>query len=162
MVHQLPKLPFALDALEPHIDARTVEIHYSKHHQTYVDNLNKLIPNTEFAEMPLAQIILKAQGPIFNNAAQIWNHTFYWNSLSPQGGGEPGGSLAKAIAKHFGSFAEFQEKFLSTALGTFGSGWVWLVRGSDGSLFIESTSNAATPLKEGRTALLTCDVWEHA
>lgn len=162
MEHKLPALPYAKDALAPHISAETLEYHYGKHHATYVANLNKLIPGTEFENMPLEEIVKKASGGIFNNAAQIWNHTFYWNSLTPKGGGEPTGALADAINKSFGSIAAFKEKFTTAAIGTFGSGWAWLVKNADGSLTIESTSNAATPLKEGKRALLTCDVWEHA
>jgi Fe-Mn family superoxide dismutase len=162
MEHKLPALPYAKDALQPHISAETLEYHYGKHHATYVANLNKLIPGTEFENMPLEEIVKKASGGIFNNAAQTWNHTFYWNSLAPNGGGEPSGALADAIAKAFGSFAQFKEKFTSTAIGTFGSGWCWLVKNADGSLAIESTSNANTPLKEGKQPLLTCDVWEPA
>jgi Fe-Mn family superoxide dismutase len=162
MEHKLPPLPFAKDALVPHLSKETFDYHYEKHHAAYVANLNKLIPGTEFQGMTLEEIVMASTGTIFNNAAQIWNHTFYWNSLSPAGGGEPGASLGKAITKNFGTFADFQEKFLSTALGTFGSGWVWLVKGNNGTLFIESTGNAATPFKEGRIPLITCDVWEHA
>ncbi len=162
MEHTLPALPFAKDALAPHISAETIEYHYGKHHATYVANLNKLIPGTEFEKMSLEEIVKKATGGIFNNAAQVWNHTFYWNSLSPKGGGEPTGALAEALKKTFGSFAAFQEKFTTTAVTTFGSGWAWLVRNPDGTLAVESTSNAGTPLKEGKSALLTCDVWEHA
>ena len=162
MAHQLPKLPYAYDALEPHIDARTVEIHHGKHHQTYVDNLNKLIPGTEFAEQPLEQIVLKAQGPIFNNAAQIWNHTFYWQSLKPKGGGEPTGELAAAINKAFGSFANFKQQLTQAAVTQFGSGWAWLVKKKDGTLAIVQTGNAGNPMTAGDVPLLTCDVWEHA
>ncbi|MGD0016604.1 MAG: superoxide dismutase [Verrucomicrobiia bacterium] len=162
MVHQLPKLPYACDALEPHIDARTVEIHYGKHHQTYVDNLNKLIPSTEFAEKPLEQIILKAQGPIFNNAAQVWNHTFYWQSMKPKGGGEPTGELAAAINKTFSSFANFKQQLTQAAVTQFGSGWAWLVKKKDGALAIVQTGNAGNPMTAGDVPLLTCDVWEHA
>jgi Fe-Mn family superoxide dismutase len=160
--HQLPALPYAKDALAPHISAETLDFHYGKHHQTYVTNLNKLIAGTEFATLSLEDIVKKATGGIFNNAAQVWNHTFYWNSLSPKGGGEPTGDLADAIVKHFGSFAQFKEKFANAAVTQFGSGWAWLVKNSDGSLAIEQTSNAATPLKEGKKPLITCDVWEHA
>lgn len=161
MEHQLPPLPYAKDALAPHISAETLDYHYGKHHAAYVANLNKLIPGTEFEDLSLEDIVKKASGGIFNNAAQIWNHTFYWNCLAP-GGSEPTGALADALNKAFGSFAQFQEKFTATAVTTFGSGWAWLVKNADGSLAIESTSNAATPLKDGKTALLTCDVWEHA
>ena len=162
MEHKLPALPYAKDALQPHISAETLEYHYGKHHATYVANLNKLIPGTEFENMSLEDIVKKSSGGIFNNAAQTWNHTFYWNSLAPSGGGEPSGALAEAINKQFGSFAQFKEKFANAAVTTFGSGWGWLVKNSDGTLAIESTSNANTPLKDGKKPLLTCDVWEHA
>ena len=162
MEHKLPALPYAKDALQPHISAETLEYHYGKHHATYVANLNKLIPGTEFENMSLDDIVKKSSGGIFNNAAQTWNHTFYWNSLAPNGGGEPSGALAEAINKQFGSFAQFKEKFANAAVTTFGSGWAWLVKNSDGTLAIESTSNANTPLKDGKKPLLTCDVWEHA
>jgi Fe-Mn family superoxide dismutase len=162
MEHKLPELPYAKDALAPTISAETLEYHYGKHHNTYVVNLNKLIPGTEFENLSLEDIVKKSSGGIFNNAAQVWNHTFYWHCLSPKGGGEPSGALADAINKSFGSFASFKEKFSATAIGTFGSGWGWLVKNNDGSLALESTSNAGTPLKDGKQALLTCDVWEHA
>jgi Fe-Mn family superoxide dismutase len=162
MEHRLPDLPYARDALAPHISAETLDYHHGKHHKAYVDNLNKLIAGTEFEDMPLERIVQKASGGIFNNAAQVWNHTFYWNCLSPKGGGEPSGRLAAAIGKGFGSFAGFKEQFAGAAATLFGSGWAWLVQNADGSLAIEATSNAANPLKEGRQALLTCDVWEHA
>jgi len=160
--HQLPELPYAKNALEPHISAETIDFHYGKHHQTYVTNLNNLIQNTEFEKLSLEEIIMKSSGGVFNNAAQVWNHTFYWNGLSPKGGGQPKGPLADAIAKTFGSFDEFKQKFTQTAIGTFGSGWAWLVKNKDGTLAIVSTSNAATPMTAGQKALLTCDVWEHA
>lgn len=162
MEHKLPQLPWAKEALAPHISAETIDYHYGKHHATYVANLNKLIPGTEFAELSLEDIIKKSSGGIFNNAAQVWNHTFYWNSLSPKGGGEPSGALADAIVKSFGSFASFKEKMSNAAVTQFGSGWAWLIKNADGSLAIEQTSNAATPLKDGKRALLTVDVWEHA
>ena len=162
MEHKLPELPYAKDALAPHISAETLDYHYGKHHQTYVTNLNKLIVGTEFADATLEEIIKKASGGIFNNAAQVFNHSFYWNCLSPNGGGEPTGALAEAINKTFGSFADFKEKFSQTAITTFGSGWAWLVKNGSGELEIISTGNAATPLTEGKTPLLTCDVWEHA
>ncbi len=162
MTFTLPALPYAMDALAPHISKETIEYHYGKHHQAYVNNLNKLIPGTEFASMSLDEIIKQAKGGIFNNAAQIWNHTFYWHCLSPNGGGEPTGKLADAINSHFGSFNEFKEQFTQAAATTFGSGWAWLVQDSTGALKIISTSNAGTPMTEGLTALLTCDVWEHA
>lgn len=151
-----------MDALVPHISKETLEYHYGKHHQTYVTNLNKLIAGTEFESMPLEDIIMKSKGGMFNNAAQVWNHTFYWHSLSPNGGGEPSGKLGEMINKTFGSFAAFQAQFTQVAIGTFGSGWAWLVQDSTGALKIISTSNAGTPMTEGLTALLTCDVWEHA
>lgn len=162
MQHELPPLPYSLDALQPHFSKETLEYHYGKHHKGYVDNLNNLIPNTEFAEMSLEQIIQKATGPIFNNAAQIWNHTFYWHCLTPQNGQEPTGKLAEAINQTFGSFAQFKEVFGKAAIATFGSGWAWLVKNADGTLAIVSTSNAGTPMTTGQKALLTCDVWEHA
>lgn len=162
MTFTLPTLPYAMDALAPLISQETLEYHYGKHHNAYVTNLNKLIPGTEFETLSLEEIIMKAQGGIFNNAAQVWNHTFYWHCLSPNGGGEPSGKLAEAINKYFGSFAAFKEQFTQTAIATFGSGWAWLVLDKDGSLKITSTSNAATPMTAGQKALLTCDVWEHA
>jgi Fe-Mn family superoxide dismutase len=162
MAIELPALPYDRTALEPHISGETIDFHYGKHHQTYVTNLNKQIEGTEFADMELEAIVRKAQGGMFNNAAQVWNHTFYWNCLKPDGGGEPTGKLAEAITKSFGSFAAFKEQFTQTALTTFGSGWAWLVQRPDGSLALVSTPNAATPLTGTDTALLTCDVWEHA
>ena len=162
MEHKLPELPYARDALAPVISAETLEYHHGKHHKTYVDNLNKLIPGTEFENLSLEDIIKKASGGTFNNAAQVWNHTFYWNCLSPKGGGRPAGDIATAINKTYGSFEEFKEKFTSAAVTLLGSGWAWLVKNSDGSLAIESTSNAGNPLKDGKKPLLTCDVWEHA
>ena len=162
MAFELPALPYAKDALAPHISEETLEYHYGKHHQTYVTNLNNLVPGTEFDGLTLEQIIQKSSGGIFNNAAQVWNHTFYWNSLSPNGGGEPTGGLANAINRTFGSFEAFKEAFTKCAVTTFGSGWAWLVKNKDGSLALVSTSNAGCPLTEGQTPLLTCDVWEHA
>ncbi len=162
MEHKLPELPYAKSALAPHISAETLEYHYGKHHAAYVANLNKLIAGTEFAELSLENIIKKASGGIFNNAAQVWNHSFYWNCLSPNGGGEPSGALADALGKNFGSFAAFKEKMTSAAVTQFGSGWAWLVKNPDGSLAVEQTSNAGTPLKDGKKPLLTVDVWEHA
>ncbi len=162
MEHKLPELPYAMNALEPHISAETLEFHYGKHHQTYVTNLNNLIKGTEFESMTLEEIIQKSSGGMFNNAAQIWNHSFYWNCLSPNGGGEPTGALLDAINSSFGSFDEFKTKFSQTSITTFGSGWGWLVKNSDGSLALASTSNAGTPMTSDQTALLTCDVWEHA
>ncbi len=162
MQHALPDLNYAKNALEPHISAETLEFHYGKHHQTYVTNLNNLIVGTEFETLSLEEIVKKSSGGIFNNAAQVWNHTFYWNGLKPNGGGEPSGALAEAINRDFGSFATFKEKFTQTAITTFGSGWAWLVKKPDGTLALESTSNAATPLTGANKPLLTCDVWEHA
>ncbi len=163
MEHVLPELPYAKDALEPHISSETLDFHYGKHHATYVAKLNGLIEGTEFSDSSLEEIIAKAPaGPIFNNAAQIWNHTFYWNSLSPNGGGEPTGDLLEGINKAFGSLESFKEQFTDSAVNNFGSGWTWLVKKSDGSLAIVNTSNAGCPLTDGDTPLLTCDVWEHA
>ncbi len=162
MSFELPKLPYALDALEPHISKETLEYHYGKHHQTYVNTLNTLIEGTEFEKATLEEIILKSSGPIFNNAAQVWNHTFYWESLKPQGGGEATGKIAEEINKKWGSFEAFQKEFDKCAAGTFGAGWAWLVKNKDGSLELVSTSNAGNPMTEGQTPLLTCDVWEHA
>ena len=162
MAFELPALPYAKDALAPHISVETLEFHHGKHHQTYVTNLNNLVPGTEFEDLSLEEIIQKSSGGIFNNAAQIWNHTFYWNSLAPNAGGEPTGALADAINSTFGSFAQFKEDFTKCAVTTFGSGWAWLVKNADGSLALVSTSNAGCPLTTGQTPLLTCDVWEHA
>ncbi|MDP2718872.1 MAG: Fe-Mn family superoxide dismutase [Dehalococcoidia bacterium] len=162
MEHKLPKLPFAKDALAPHISAETIEYHYGKHHKTYVDNINRLIAGTEFENMSLEDIVRKSSGGIFNNSAQIWNHTFYWNCLAPKGGGEPSGKLAEAINASFGSFAKFKELFTNTAVTLFGSGWAWLIKNPDGRLAIEPAANAGTPVKDGKKVLLTCDIWEHA
>ncbi len=162
MAFELPALPYAKDALAPHISAETLEFHHGKHHQTYVTNLNNLVPGTEFDGLSLEEIVVKSSGGIFNNAAQVWNHTFYWNCLAPNAGGEPTGELADAINATFGSFAKFKEEFTKTAITTFGSGWAWLVKNADGSLALVSTSNAGTPLTAGQTPILTCDVWEHA
>jgi len=163
MAFTLPPLPYAKNALEPHISAETLEFHYGKHHQTYVDKLNGLVPGTEFEGKSLEDIVKKSSGGVFNNAAQIWNHTFYWNSLSPNGGGEAKGAVAEAINKAFGSFAEFKTKFTESSINNFGSSWTWLVKKADGTLAIVNTSNAATPLTEaGTTPLLTVDLWEHA
>ena len=158
----LPALPYEMDALEPHISKETLEYHYGKHHQTYVTNLNNLVPGTEFEGKSLEEIVKTSEGGVFNNAAQVWNHTFYWNSLSPKGGGEPSGKLADAINAKWGNVAAFKEAFNKSAAGNFGSGWTWLVKKADGSLDIVNTSNAATPLTTSDVALLTCDVWEHA
>jgi len=162
MTHTLPDLPYAIDALAPHISQETLEFHYGKHHQTYVTNLNNLVPGTEFESASLEDIVKKSTGGIFNNAAQVWNHTFYWNSLSPNGGGEPSGKLAEAVNAKFGSVEAFKEAFNKSAAGNFGSGWTWLVKKADGSVDIVNTSNAASPVTTDDTPLLTCDVWEHA
>jgi Fe-Mn family superoxide dismutase len=163
MEHLLPDLPFAQNALEPHISAETLQYHHGKHHAAYVTNLNKLIPGTEFEDKPLEHIVMTApEGGIFNNAAQVWNHSFYWNCLNPKGGGEPTGPLADAIKNRWDSFAAFKETFTKTAVGTFGSGWAWLVKKPDGALEVNSTRNAGCPLTTPDIPLLTCDVWEHA
>jgi superoxide dismutase, Fe-Mn family len=160
--HQLPPLPYPLDALEPEISRETLEYHYGKHHAKYVDKLNNLIEGSEFADMPLEDIVRTATWNVFNNAAQAWNHDFYWHCLSPDGGGAPDTEVAQAIERDFSSFDAFREQFTRAATGRFGSGWAWLVRQSSGRLEILSTANAGTPLREGATPLLTCDVWEHA
>lgn len=163
MSFELPKLPYEMDALEPYISKETLEYHYGKHHRNYVNKLNELTQNTEYADLPLEEVIKRTQsGPIFNNAAQVWNHTFYWNCMTPNGGGLPQGELAQAIDKSFGSFEEFRTKFNQAATGQFGSGWAWLVKKADGGLEVYSTSNAHDPLAENKKAILTCDVWEHA
>ena len=164
MEHTLPPLPYAQDALAPHLSKETLEYHYGKHHQAYVTNLNNLIKGTEFENADLESIVKKSQGGIYNNAAQIWNHTFFWNCMKPQGGGEPKGALAEAINKKFGSYAAFKEAFTKSAVGNFGSGWTWLVKNSDGSLEIVNTDDADTPIAhdKGQTPLFTVDVWEHA
>src|SRR5690606_1884415 len=162
MEHKQPPLPYAMDALAPHVSQETLEYHYGKHHAAYVTNLNNLIKGTEFENASLEDIIRKSSGGIFNNAAQVWNHTFLWNSMSPNGGGAPSGALAEAINKKWGSFEKFKEECNAAAVATFGSGWTWLVKKPDGSVDIVNTSNAGTPLTTEDKALLTCDVWEHA
>ena len=162
MAYELPPLPYAKDALEPTISAETLEYHYGKHHQTYVTNLNNLVPGTEFEGKSLEEIITKASGGIFNNSAQVWNHTFYWNCMTPNAKGTPEGDLAAAIDSTFGSFDEFKETFSKSAATNFGSGWTWLVKNADGSIAIVNTSNAGCPLTDGQKPLLTVDVWEHA
>lgn len=162
MKHELPALPYEKNALEPFISAETIDYHYGKHHQTYVTNLNNLIAGTEFETLSLEDIVRKSSGGIFNNAAQVWNHTFYWNGMKPNGGGKPTGALADAIDKAFGSFDTFKDEFSKCAVTTFGSGWAWLVKNADGSLALVSTSNAGCPLTAGQKPLLTIDVWEHA
>jgi Fe-Mn family superoxide dismutase len=162
MTHTLPDLPYAMDALEPHISRETLEYHYGKHHNTYVEKLNGLIKDTEWANASLEEIVRGSSGGVFNNAAQVWNHTFYWHCLSPNGGGAPGGELAKAIDASFGSFDKFKQQFSDKAVTLFGSGWAWLVKKPDGALAIVQTGNAETPLTGDSKPLMTCDVWEHA
>ena len=163
MAFELPALPYAKDALAPHISAETLEFHHGKHHKTYVDKLNGLIPGTEFEGKSLEDIIKSSSGGVFNNAAQIWNHTFYWHCLSPNGGGAATGAVAEAINKAFGSFDKFKEDFTNSAINNFGSSWTWLVKKADGSVAIVNTSNAATPLTDASvTPILTVDLWEHA
>lgn len=162
MAFSLPELPYKMDGLAPHISKETLEYHYGKHHQTYVTNLNNLIKDTEHEDHTLEEIIKQAEGGLFNNAAQVWNHTFYWHCLSPQGGGEPTGTLKNKIDAAFGSFQQFKDDFSKTAITTFGSGWAWLVQTPEGDLALKSTSNAHTPISGNDTPLLTCDVWEHA
>ena len=162
MEHKLPPLPYAMDALQPHISKETLEFHYGKHHQAYATNLNNLIKGTEFENLSLEEIIKKSSAGVFNNSAQIWNHTFYWNSLSPKGGGKPSGALAAAIDKKWGSFDAFKDAFTKSAVSNFGSGWTWLVKKADGTVDMVNTTGAGTPLTGPDTALITCDVWEHA
>ena len=167
MAFTLPELPYAKDALAPTVSAETIDYHYGKHHQAYVNNLNNLVTNTKYATMSLEEIVKATQGqlsekPIFNNAAQVWNHTFYWHSLAPNAGGNPTGAVAAAIDKSFGSFADFKDKFSKAAAGQFGSGWGWLVKTADGGLAIETSANAETPFAVGKKCVLTIDVWEHA
>ncbi len=162
MAIELPPLPYEKNALEPHISAETLEYHYGKHHQAYVTNLNNLIKGTEFENASLEDIIKKSSGGIYNNSAQVWNHTFFWNSIKPNGGGAPSGALADAINKKWGSFDEFKKAFQASAVGNFGSGWTWLVKKADGSVDIVNMGAAGTPLTTGDKALLTIDVWEHA
>ncbi|HZB93824.1 MAG TPA: superoxide dismutase [Stellaceae bacterium] len=166
MAFELPPLPYPLDALQPHMSSRTLEFHHGKHHKAYVDNLNKFVKDTPFERQSLEEIIKatakdESKIGIFNNAAQVWNHTFFWNCMKPHGGGQPSGDVAKGIDQAFGGFDKFKEEFKAAAVGQFGSGWAWLVR--DGDKFkITKTPNAMNPLSQGQTALLTCDVWEHA
>lgn len=162
MTITLPELPYAKDALTPHISEETLEFHYGKHHATYVTKLNAAIEGTDFAGKDLEAIVKSSDGGVFNNAAQIWNHTFYWNSLSSNGGGEPTGAVKDGIDAAFGSFDAFKEQFTAAAVGNFGSGWTWLVKNSDGSLAIVNTDDAETPLTTDATPILTLDVWEHA
>lgn len=162
MAFTLPPLPYEKGALEPHISEKTVEFHYGKHHQGYVDKVNKLIEGTEFENASLEEIVNKADGGIFNNGAQVWNHTFYWNCLNPDGGGKPNGKLLELINRDFGSFNEFKEKFTNAATTLFGSGWAWLSVEKDGKLVIEQRNNADNPMRDGLKPILTCDMWEHA
>ena len=167
MAFELPPLPYGKDALHPVISPETIDYHYGKHHQAYVNNLNNLVPGTKYEKMSLEEVVKASQGQasekkVFNNAAQVWNHTFYWHCLAPKAGGDPTGAIAAAIDKSFGNFADFKKKFSETAVNTFGSGWAWLVKNADGSLAIESTSNAETPFAVGKQCVLTVDVWEHA
>ena len=162
MAFELPPLPYAKDALAPHISEETLDYHYGKHHNAYVVNLNNLVDGTDMADMSLEEIVRNSDGGVFNNAAQVWNHTFYWNCLSPNGGGEATGAIADAINAKFGSFADFQKAYTDACITNFGSGWTWLVKNAAGELEIVKTSNAGCPLTDGVTPLLTCDVWEHA
>jgi Fe-Mn family superoxide dismutase len=162
MSFSLPNLPYAIDALAPTISKETLEFHYGKHHKAYVDKLNQLLEGKPQAKMTLEEVIMTSEGGVFNNAAQIWNHTFYWNGLKPAGGGDPKGAMLEAINKSFGSFEKFKADFTDKALTQFGSGWAWLVKKGDGSLAVTQTPNADLPMKHGQKALLTCDVWEHA
>jgi len=163
MAFTLPELPYAKDALAPHISAETLDFHHGKHHQAYVNKLNELVAaDPSLASKSLEDLVRSASGGLFNQAAQVWNHTFYWHSMRPGGGGEPTGAAADAITKSFGSFSAFKEKFTAAAIGQFGSGWAWLVKNDGGALEIVQTSNAGCPLTDGKKPVLTCDVWEHA
>ena len=162
MEHKLPELPYAKDALQPHMSSETFDYHYSKHHQAYVTNLNNLIKGTKFENMSLEEIIMSSEAGVFNNSAQVWNHTFFWNCLAPNAGGNPTGAIADKINAKWGSFDKFKEEFTKSAVGNFGSGWTWLVLNKAGELEIVNTSNAQTPMTAGHKALMTVDVWEHA
>ena len=162
MAFSLPPLPYEMNALEPHISSETLEFHYGKHHQTYVNNLNGLVEGTDNASKSLEEIIMSSDGGLFNNAAQVWNHTFYWNCMGPNGGGNPTGSAEDAINQAFGSFDNFKDQFSKSAATNFGSGWTWLVKNSSGGVEIQNTSNAGCPMTSGNKAVLTIDVWEHA
>jgi Fe-Mn family superoxide dismutase len=162
MAFELPPLPYRMDALEPYISKETLEFHYGKHHRAYVNNLNNLVPGTKFGEATLEEVVKTSDGGIFNNGAQVWNHSFYWECLSPEGGGEPSGTVLDALVESFGSFEAFRDRFSTAAATLFGSGWAWLVKDPSGKLEIVQESNAGNPLTEGKTPLLTCDVWEHA
>lgn len=162
MEHKLPELPYQKNALEPYISAETLEFHYGKHHKAYVTKLNELIKGTKFEYMPLEEVVLSADGPIFNNAAQIWNHTFFWSCMTPNGGGNPTGKVATSIDQKWGSFDKFKEEFSKSAVSNFGSGWTWLVMNKENKLEIWNSNNANTPKTQGFKALMTLDVWEHA
>ena len=162
MEHKLPDLPYSKEALQPHISAETLEYHHGKHHKAYVTKLNELIKGTEFENMALEDIIVKAEGPVFNNAAQHWNHSFFWNCLSPNAGGNPDGKIADLINKKFGDFNKFKDEFSKMAVANFGSGWTWIVQTDNGAIELMNTGNADTPLNHGKKALMTLDVWEHA
>ncbi|MFN2329466.1 MAG: superoxide dismutase [Chromatocurvus sp.] len=162
MEHELPALPYPLDAFEPHISKETMSFHHGKHHASYVKKLNKLIAGTKFSDKSLEDIVCESDGDLFDNAGQVWNHTFYWNSMSPDGGGEPKGAFAAALADRFGSIQGFREAFTGAGKTLFGSGWIWLCVNRDGAFEIEATHNADTPIRRGKHPLLTCDVWEHA
>ncbi len=162
MAYELPQLPYAMDALQPYISKETLEYHYGKHHAAYVNNLNKLVDGTAFANASLEEIIKSADGGVFNNGAQVWNHTFYWNCMSPEGNREPSGALLNAIKSDFGSFEEFKDKFSKAAATLFGAGWAWLVKDTAGKLEIVQESNAGNPIRSGLEPIMTCDVWEHA
>ena len=162
MAYELPQLPYDMDELQPYISKETLDYHYGKHHAAYVNNLNKLVEGTAFANASLEDIVKNADGGIFNNGAQVWNHTFYWNCMAPDGGGEPTGALLNAIKSDFGSFEAFKEQFSKAAATLFGSGWAWLVKSPEGKLEIVQESNAGNPLRSGKEPIMTCDVWEHA
>lgn len=162
MEHSLPELPYPQNALEPHVSAETLDYHHGKHHRAYVNKLNELIKGTKYEFMPLEEVIMNSEGGIFNNAAQIWNHTFFWNCMAPKAGGNPTGKVAKAIEEKWGSFDKFKEEFSKSAVGNFGSGWTWLVVNKDNKIDIWNSSNAQTPMTQGMKALMTLDVWEHA
>ncbi len=162
MKHELPELPYAATALEPHVSAETLQYHHGKHHAKYVSTLNELLPGSGLENDPLEEVVRKSSGKLFNQAAQAWNHDFYWKCLSPDGGGEPKGPLAEAIEKKYGGFDQFKEQFATAAATLFGSGWVWLVKDPDGGLDVRQTGNAETPIRDGGKPVLTCDVWEHA
>jgi len=162
MAFTLPELPYAKDALQPHMSKETLEYHHGKHHNAYVVKLNQLTENKPEADKSLEELIKTTEGPIFNNAAQIWNHTFFWHCMKPDGGGEPTGKIGDLITKSFGSYENFKKEFTAAAIGQFGSGWAWLVKDGDDKVKITTTSNAGTPMKDGTMPILTCDVWEHA